>query len=268
MHRFLIATLLACVVAPVSGFAHKIWLLPSQTAFSGNDPWLTVDAAVSNDLFYFNHFPLTLRGLKIVAPNGSIVEAENQHELKYRSVFDLPLTQRGTYRVAVVMDGAFASFMADGERRRWRGSADELATGIPENAENVQITESITRVETFVTNGGPTNEALTASGRGIELIPITHPNDLYAGETAKFQMLVNGEPASDLKVTVIQGGTRYRNTQEETELTTDAEGKLAISFSEPGMYWLSTSTSDEDTSIPQATSRRLGYTATLEVLPQ
>ncbi|EMI41121.1 DUF4198 domain-containing protein [Rhodopirellula sp. SWK7] len=268
MNRYLVVTLLACLLTPVTGFAHKVWLRPSQTVLSGAEPWVTVDAAVSNDLFYFNHFPLSIENLQIVAPSGSLVEAHNQHEGKYRSVFDLPLEQRGTYRIAVVSDGVFASYQANGERRRWRGKAEDIATEIPSNASNLQVTENIMRVETFVTNGAPSTESLAPTGRGIELKPLTHPNDLYSGETAEFQLIVNGKPAADMKVAVIQGGTRYRNTQDETEVVTDADGKMSITWNSPGMYWISTSTSDSDTSIPQATSRRLSYTATLEVLPQ
>ncbi len=35
---------------PLSAQAHKAWLLPSDTVLSAKDPWITVDAAVSNDL--------------------------------------------------------------------------------------------------------------------------------------------------------------------------------------------------------------------------
>jgi hypothetical protein len=31
--------------------AHRAWLLPSATVLSGTDAWVTVDAAISNDLF-------------------------------------------------------------------------------------------------------------------------------------------------------------------------------------------------------------------------
>ncbi|HSX65264.1 MAG TPA: DUF4198 domain-containing protein, partial [Pseudoxanthomonas sp.] len=50
---------------PFSAMAHKAWLQPSQTVIAGTNPWITVDAAVSNDLFYFNHVPLRIDGLVI-----------------------------------------------------------------------------------------------------------------------------------------------------------------------------------------------------------
>ncbi|EKK04593.1 MAG TPA: DUF4198 domain-containing protein [Rhodopirellula baltica] len=268
MNRLLLSLAFLLTAIPSTTYAHKVWLLPSQTVFSGPEPWLTVDAAVSNDLFYFNHFPLGLDNLVITAPDGTHVEAENQAKGKYRSVFDLPLTQRGTYRVAVVNDGAFASWEENGERRRWRGSADAIASEVPADADNLRITESFGRVETFVTNGAPSLDALKPVGKGIELIPVTHPNDLYAGETATFRFLVNGQPQKDMEIVVIQGGTRYRNSQEETNVTTNEEGEFQITWTGPGMYWIETSHQDNDTKIKNAAGRRMSYAGTVEVLPQ
>ena len=50
--------------------AHNVWLLPSSTVLSKSE-WITVDAAVSNDLFFFNHVPLGLDNLVVTAPDGS-----------------------------------------------------------------------------------------------------------------------------------------------------------------------------------------------------
>src|SRR5690554_7536764 len=48
---------------PLSANAHRAWMLPSATVLSGEEPWITVDAAVSNDIFYFEHFPLQIEGV-------------------------------------------------------------------------------------------------------------------------------------------------------------------------------------------------------------
>ncbi|EMB17852.1 putative secreted protein [Rhodopirellula europaea 6C] len=268
MNRLLLSFVFLLTAIPSTTYAHKVWLLPSQTVFSGPEPWLTVDAAVSNDLFYFNHFPLGLDNLVITAPDGTHVDAENKAKGKYRSVFDLPLTQRGTYRVAVVNDGAFASWEENGKRRRWRGSAAAIESEIPADATNLRITESFGRVETFVTNGAPSLDALQPVGKGIELIPVTHPNDLYSGETATFRFLVNGQPQKDMEIVVIQGGTRYRSSQEEINVTTNEEGEFQVTWDEPGMYWIETSHQDDETKIKNAVGRRMSYAGTFEVLPQ
>src|SRR2546427_12711340 len=74
--------------------AHNLWLLPSTTVLSKAE-WITVDAAVSNDLFFFNHVPLGLDNLVVSAPDGSAVAPQNAHRGKLRSVFDLDLQQSG-----------------------------------------------------------------------------------------------------------------------------------------------------------------------------
>ena len=63
MKRSALAIAATLALLPLSAFAHKAWLLPSQTVIAGEKPVVTVDAAVSNDLFYFEHFPLQLEGI-------------------------------------------------------------------------------------------------------------------------------------------------------------------------------------------------------------
>jgi uncharacterized GH25 family protein len=268
MKKLYAASLLIVGLLSASALAHKTWLRPSQTNFSGADPWVTVDAAVSNDLFYFNHFPLRLDGLQVVAPDGKAIEAANQSVGRYRSVFDIPLQQDGTYRIAVVNHGLLASWQEKGDLKRWRGNAEDFAKEVPQDESGLKVTESRGRIETFVTKNAPSTTAMEATGKGIELLPITHPNDLVSGEVATFRLLVEGEPAAGLDIEVIRGETRYRNSQDEMKVTTNAEGEFTVAWPAPGMYWLSTSTQDSKTSVPQATTRRLSYTVTLEVLPE
>lgn len=259
---------LALAALPTSAFAHKFWLLPSQTVLAGETPAVTVDAAVSNDLFYFNHVPLRLDGLRITAPDGSAARTEHQATGRYRSVFDLALAQQGTYRLAVLNDGVVARWNENGQPKRWRGKAAELATQVPAEAKDLQVTQSSSRVETFVTNGSPNATALQANGKGLEMILLTHPNDLFAQEPAKFELHVDGKPVAKVNVEIVRGGTRYRNGQEEIKIQTDANGQFTVTWPQPGMYWLEASTEDDKTSIPGAQRRRLIYVATLEVLPQ
>ena len=260
--------LAAALATPLAAHAHKAWLQPSQTVLAGNTPWVTVDAAVSNDLFYFNHVPLRLENLAITAPDGSRVQPQNPATGKYRSVFDLELTQPGTYRMAVVNKGLNAQWQENGQPKRWRGNAATFATEVPQGAQGLQVSESLNRVETFVTSGSPSEGALKPSGEGLELVPVTHPNDLFAAEAAKFRLHIDGKPASGIEVEIVRGSTRYRNAQDEIKVTTDANGEFAVTWPEAGMYWLEATTEDAKTSVPQAKQRRLGYVATLEVLPQ
>ncbi|MET0807228.1 MAG: DUF4198 domain-containing protein [Pseudoxanthomonas sp.] len=268
MNRTALALVLSLAVIPFSATAHKAWLQPSQTVIAGTDPWITVDAAVSNDLFYFNHVPLPLERVAITAPDGSKVDAQNGSTGKYRSVFDVQLKQQGTYRIAMVNSGLSASWDEAGKPKRWRGTAATFATEVPKDAKDLKVSQSVGRVETFVTNGTPNETALKSTGEGIELVAVTHPNDLVAGEQASFKLHIDGKPAAGLEIEIVRGNTRYRNAQNEIKLKTDANGQFSVTWPEAGMYWLETGTEDGKTSLPQAKQRRLSYVVTLEVLPQ
>lgn len=245
--------------------AHNLWLLPSATVLSQAET-ITVDAAVSNDLFYFNHVPLRLDSLQITGPEGQSLQAENPHTGKLRSTFDLSIKQPGSYQLAILNHGLLASYKLNGENKRWRGKPETLAQSLPKEATDVQLTETLGRVETWVTLGKPSLPQ--PSGQGLELKPTTHPNDLVTGESARFALLVDGQPAPGIKITVIPGGTRWRDQQEEIHRTSDAQGEFTLDWPRAGLYWLEATTSDKKTSFKDAQQRRLSYVLTLEVMPQ
>lgn len=256
-------------VVPVAAHAHKAWLLPSSTVLSGKDDLaVTIDAASSNDLFYFDHRPLQLDSLVVTAPDGSKVDAENAITGKYRSTFDLPLKAPGTYRIALVMDNVFARYNEGGKEKRWRGKVENIAKEIPASATDLVVTQSLRRLETFVTAGNPDDAALKPTGTGLEMQPVTHPNDLVEKSEAEFKLLLDGKPAAGVKVEIVRGGIRYRNQLGDTTVTTDDNGVFKYTWPEPGMYWLEASVEDDKATIKEAKERRAGYAVTLEVLPE
>ncbi|WP_287942477.1 DUF4198 domain-containing protein [Sphingopyxis sp.] len=271
--RLLIAASAALALfAAAPAQAHRQWMLPSSTVLSGDDVWVTVDAAVSNDLFYFEHQPLRLDAVKAWAPDGSEAPIENKATGRYRSTFDVHLTQKGTWHIASVADMLMGSYDLDGKTERLpRGTtAANLAERLPAGATNVRTAEANNRNEIFVTVGEPTTTLFAPTGKGIELVPVTHPNDLFAGETATFQFLLDGKPAAGLPVTVIPGGIRYRDQLGQMDLKTGADGKVAISWPEPGMYWLNVTTPqaerEDGAGGPPPLARRASYVTTLEVM--
>ena len=228
----------AALAAPAA-LAHRMWMIASSTTVSGADNWVTVDAAVSNDLFFFDHQPIRVVPT-VLQPDGTEGAVENHAVGKFRATFDVHLTQQGTYRIGVVNQGVFGSYKLNGESKTIpRGTtADKLASVIPAGATDVQTTESLSRNEIYVTQGAPTTTVFKPGGKGIELVPVTHPNDLVAGEAATFQFLLDGKPAPDLFVTVIPGGIRYRDALKQQDLKTGTDGKVSINWPDPGLYWV------------------------------
>lgn len=288
----LVLTLIASL--PLTAQAHRAWLLPATTILAGESPWVTVDAAVSNELFAFEHHPLVLEGigeppqraarapagdnaapvrarpanpLLIIAPDGTAVSAQNGHVGKYRSVFDVELAQKGTYKLAVA--GAsryFARYRENGEDKRWMGALDDIPQAIPAAAEEVQISRMDSRMEVFITSGKPTDSVLKPTGSGLELQPITHPNDLFAEEASEFVFLLDGKPAAGVDVTVIPGGVRHRDTLNDLTFTTANDGKVTITWPTAGFWWLEAKVVQESGLEAPLNQRRASYTATLEVM--
>ena len=259
-------SLAAVLAAPLSAQAHRAWLAPTSTVLSGNDAWVGFDAGMSNGVFIADHAAMNLAGLIITAPDGSTAAPENMMRGRYRATFDLHLTQPGTWRVANVMGGYSATYKQGGEEKRWRGTEAELATAIPKDATEVKLTQSQRRLEIFATRGSPTKESLKITGKGLELEPVTHPNDLVAGEPATFKLMLDGKPAAGVEVEVVPGGNRYRSGTGEMKLTTDAQGAFTVKWPGAGMYWLEAGVRGGKASIPNA-ERNASYVTTLEVLP-
>ena len=104
----------ATLCTPLAAQAHRMWILPNATNFSGEDPWVSVDAAVSNDLFYADHVALGLDQVTAIGPDGSKLAIENGQRGRYRSTFDVHLTQPGTSRIAVVNSNVGGTYVVDG----------------------------------------------------------------------------------------------------------------------------------------------------------
>lgn len=232
----------AMLMAGTAAQAHRPWILPSDTMFTAGDNWMTVDAAISENLFYIDSFAPQWKPVTY-APDGTVVAAENPSTGKMRATFDLHLTKPGTYKIAAVVNQISGSYMLGGERKSLpRGTTEEtMATAVPAGATDVWQAPNNQRIETFVTAGEPTDTVFKTTGKGLEMVPVTHPNNLGVGEPATFQFLLDGKPAADLPVTAVAGGARYSNGLKQIDGKTDAQGKVTLTWPQAGMYWVSVS---------------------------
>lgn len=258
--------------ASASSEAHRVWIKPSATIVSGDSEWITFDAAIANGIFYPDHYPLGLDRVKAMAPDGAAVTLENGHKGKLRSVFDVELEKEGTYTVYSASSGLSARWVdAEGERQYWppRGSQktnEDFYKEVPQNAKDLEVSERSHRVETFVTSGAPTYDTLGPTGKGLELEPVTHPNDLYTGENITFKFNIDGTAAAGTEIVLVKDGQRYRDQSQPTKLKTDKKGEVTFILDEPGMYWLEAEYTDNNGKAP-ASKRQGSYVAVLEVLP-
>ena len=235
------ALAMGAALAPIAvEAAPRSWMLPSETMFVGSgDEWLTVDAALSTDLYYFDHAVQNWEPFAL-APDGSKVAVENSAKGRLRQTFDVHVVQPGTYKIAIVSESVSGSYLLNGERKMLpRGTTPAtLAQAVPAGATDVWSAVNTSRIETFATAGEPTTAVFKPTGKGLEMVPVTHPTELASGEAATFQFLLDGKPAADLSGSAVNGGVRYRDGIQQLDLTTDAEGKVTITWPDAGMWWV------------------------------
>jgi uncharacterized GH25 family protein len=277
----LAAVAAATLAAPA--MAHRQWLLPSTTTLSDTNQYVTVDAAVSNDLFYPDHVAMRPEQIKVWAPDGTTGTIENAATGRHRTTFDVKVDKPGTWKIGTEMSSVMGSFKLNDEEWRVggrRGPPPAAGAGaqarprvqsvatpaeIPAGATDVKLTEVSSQNATFVTAGPPSETVFKPTGKGLEFQPISHPGALVADEEGQFRFLVDGKPAAGVKVTVVPGSKKFREAEGAQELVTGADGVLRVNWPVPGMYWLSATVTDANTTVPRATERRMTFTTTLEV---
>ena len=133
MHGAVLAGALA--LACGTALAHHTWLIPSASLVEGKEPWVSLDAAVSENLFEFDTTALQVDALTVIAPDGTAATADNRVAGRKRTSFEVQLKQIGTYRFSAFNDSHFASYKVGGETKRWRGKLDALAREVPPEAQ-------------------------------------------------------------------------------------------------------------------------------------
>jgi uncharacterized GH25 family protein len=227
-------------VLPGQALAFRSWLKPSATQVEGQAPWITVDAATSEGIFDFDNVPLKLDGLTITGPDGQPVTPDTPATGHLRSTFDVQLNKPGTYRLTVLTTTVMASYKQNGEIKRIRGTEADLNT-VPADSTGLKVSLMGSRVDTFVTYGKANDTALQPTGKGLEMVPVTHPSDMFAGEPAKLRFLLDGKPLADLAVQVVPGGARFRNGLKDINFTTNAAGEVTVDWPTAGGWLVSVS---------------------------
>lgn len=229
--RLLLAAVFAVAVLPAS--AHTPYLAP--TSFDPVDGgWVGLDAAFA-EAFFVPEVVFDNSEFRVVNPDGKTVPVDNVVRLKTRAVAEHHLAAgKGTYRFSTGprLGAIFRTWEVDGKQETTRDPAKPL----PPGAKLLVHYQSLSVSEAYVTDGAPSEAALKPYGKGLELVPVTHPSDLYAGERFDFTVWYDGKPLAGQKVEFFPA-TGGRDSQiAAATLTTDAQGKAGFTLEKPGQY--------------------------------
>jgi uncharacterized GH25 family protein len=246
--------------------AHRPWMIPNTSLIeTEREAWVTIDGAISEGLFENDFMPLKMDGLTVTGPDGTTGPAPAAVTGKHRSTVDILLPTDGTYRITLGANNVMGSYKLNGETKRFRG-----ADAPPAGATDVKTTTMVQRQDTFVTRNKSSDGALKPTGAGLEMVALTNPTELRAGEKAKFRFQLDGKPLANFPFSLIPGNVKYRGTLGEMRLNTDANGEATITLPAPNMYWLSAAYPANAPRGPgvEQPARRYSYSATFEILPE
>jgi uncharacterized GH25 family protein len=262
MKKTVLALALLGVAAAAS--AHRPWIMPTNTFIEAKEAQVTIDGAISDQLFEFDTNALKFETATVTDPDGAVSAIPAPTVMKFRSSVDLKLPRDGTYKISMASTTSMGSYKLNGEMKRFRGN-DE----VPAGATDVSKSTNISRLETFVTANKSSMGAFKTTGEGIEMIPLTNPTELRAGETARMRFTLDGKPMANQPFSLIPGGVRYRGVLGEIRLVTDAKGEATIKLPAANQYFLGVSyPNGERKGPPENGAKRYSYSATLSVLPE
>ena len=176
-----------------------------------------------------------------VAPNGVRYPYDNVVELKQVTILESGLAQDGTYRFTTGERLGRKGKMiraADGSYKSARGEDGTEIT--PAAGEGMVTSQTATVADVYVSKGAPTREAVDARIGRLVFAPVEHPNEIYLDEGFSVDVLFDGVPLVDQKMTLSREGGAYASDKGEKDVVTDANGRLTLSFDQPGVYLLMT----------------------------
>jgi len=254
------------LIASSVASAHNVWIRPSSTQLSGEKDYVTIDNGASDIPFDVNHRGRPAENLHAYAPDGKEIEKENLMAGKLRTSYDAKLTQQGTHRFTDELHYIQFNYDDNGKSVRWRGTPEKYQKENPmADKKREKYKQLSMKIETFATLGEPTDTVAKPDAKGLDFEYLTHPNELYAGETATFRVLYDGKPLPDARIRLAKDGLRYR-THDFIEMKSDKDGKLTIDWPSPGMYWIAAE-HEVPSELAKDAPHVQKYVAGLEVLP-
>ena len=237
------------LAASQSASAHTQWLKPSvfNTTLNGKTVWASGQLSMSEYAFTVER---SLSGkVTVTQPNNQKITLSDLHVGKTSSIFDVELTQAGTYKMETLIGPNISK-----SRKAKPGT----------KAKSRPVAKSVSRLTSYVTADAPSNETIKASNQWLDITPITHPSDIVEGEPASFQITYQGKPLAKQSVTLVPSGGEYKNQSIEQEYITNAQGEITINLATAGVYLLKSRYQFDLENDPQAKIMRCSASLTFE----
>lgn len=228
----LLAGAALALAASLPAHAHTPYLSPSTYAPRAGQ-MVALDASFA-EVFFVPETAFDDSQFSVTGPDGRTAVLPAQ-VMKTRTVAEYTLPAgTGTYRLSTGqrLGALFRKWEINGKRE----SSRDPAVKIPAGAKVISDFQSRTLAETYVTAGNPDRAALAPHNQGIELVPVTHPNDLYVGEAFEFIAQYDGAPLASQKIEITEAVWSSDRTPQVVTVTTDAKGHGRFPLTSAGSW--------------------------------
>jgi len=285
--RLQIWGLLALSAVSLSAQAHTPYLLPNIFHASNRKPVISVDASRTDNMFIPDLAWAADTRFSVTTPGGAVIAipASDVHQLATRTVIEHPLAvaegadPAGTYRLMAgpTVGAASRSWEINGKVERVR----DPGVPMPAGAKLQRHTQTISSAAAYITvdaarvaegqpaRPAPAAQALQATGKGLEIVPVSHPNQLYAGGRFDFRVQFDGKLLPDHKVDVVYSNMDFSGKSTRLSVNTDRQGAVSYPLAQPGVYMATVRFSDDAPLSATTPTRTYSHALTFKaVMPQ
>lgn len=219
--------------------AHVPFLKPNQ--FNLAHDRLHVESAFTEQPFQAD-FAMDSPSFSLVRPDGSKSPLEPSARTRAAVYLEPRVTDEGTYRIST------------GVRKGPRYRAVETADAKLYFAEDMQrfsgkptALQYYSRADTYVAKGEPRYQPRPAN-QGVEIVPLSSPNQVSVGDRVAFRVLRDGQPVPRARIVVAHDNEHYTRRSEEDlydvenvrpgNLRADADGRFVFSPAQAGLVFL------------------------------
>lgn len=228
----LLATAALALAVSLPASAHTPYLVPSNFAPRAGQT-IALDASFA-EAFFVPEAAFDGSQFTVTGPDGAESPLASQ-AMKTRAVAEYTLPAgTGTYRISTGprLGALFRTWEQNGKRE----SSRDPAAKIPAGAKVISDFQSLTQAVSYVTVGNPDRAALAPRNKGLELVPVTHPNDLYVGEAFDFIVQYDGKPLADQPLEITEAVWSSDRTPQVANLKSDVAGHVRIPLSAAGTW--------------------------------
>ncbi len=200
--------------------------------FTGSDTFFNADSNRAKDDESSYRF-------RIINKDGKEVPIKNSWQGKTRAVFETEINTAGTYALEETRIGKpmYYTELKNGEYVY--KAANELTK--EELAQKDKSIGYYQYTKSYSTIHSPDDAWRQILGQRLEIVPLSHPNKLYVGDSLKIQLLYEGKPLASAKIDLVT--QNYRTQKHDSALqsvTTDKDGIAEFKFKNQNRYLLFT----------------------------